>query len=137
MEKNEKLCGNFQQYYAEESDDYAEKTPDYAAISKFLKLFPWLFRMYIILVNVLPRIKLLHGMFDLLLPFVDSYFFNPHSFSIVFVRSLVTRHLIGRGTLDTESLQTRTQAHHQKMHGTPGGLKLFANEKACFGRCFG
>ena len=31
--KNWKLCGNFWQYYAEESDDYAEKTPDYAEIS--------------------------------------------------------------------------------------------------------
>ena len=33
-EKNGKLCANFQQYYAEESDDYAEKMPDYAEISK-------------------------------------------------------------------------------------------------------
>ena len=32
--KNGKLCGNFRQYYAEESDDYAEKTTDYAEISK-------------------------------------------------------------------------------------------------------
>ena len=29
VEKNEKLCGNFRPYYAEESDDYAEKMPDY------------------------------------------------------------------------------------------------------------
>ena len=34
MEKNGKLCGNFRQYYAEESDDYAEKMPDYAEITK-------------------------------------------------------------------------------------------------------
>ena len=32
-EKNEKLCGNFGQYYAEESANYAEKTTDYAEIS--------------------------------------------------------------------------------------------------------
>ena len=32
--KNGKLCVNFQQYYAEESDDYAEKMPD---MRKFLK----------------------------------------------------------------------------------------------------
>ena len=38
-EKNEELRGNFWQYYAEVSDDYAE-------ISKLLiKLFPWLFQM--------------------------------------------------------------------------------------------
>ena len=55
VRKNEKLCGNFRQYYAEESDDYAEKTPDYAEISKLRNLFPWLFRTYKILVNVLPR----------------------------------------------------------------------------------
>ena len=32
-EKNEKLCGNLGQYYAEESANYAEKTTDYAEIS--------------------------------------------------------------------------------------------------------
>ena len=32
--KDEKLCGNFQQYYAKESDVYAEKMPDYVEISK-------------------------------------------------------------------------------------------------------
>ena len=32
--KNGKLCRNFWQYYVEESDDYAEKMPDYAEISK-------------------------------------------------------------------------------------------------------
>ena len=36
-EKNGKLSGNFWQYYAEESDDYGEKTPDYAEISKINK----------------------------------------------------------------------------------------------------
>ena len=30
-EKNNKLCGNFQEHYAEESVDYAENTLDYAA----------------------------------------------------------------------------------------------------------
>ena len=28
VRENGKLCRNFWQYYAEESDDYAEKTPD-------------------------------------------------------------------------------------------------------------
>ena len=48
--------GNFWQYYEEVSDDYAEKTPDYAEFSTLIKLFPWLFQRYKILVNVLPRI---------------------------------------------------------------------------------
>ena len=56
MEKNAKLCGNFRQYYAEESDDYAEKMQDYVEISKLIKLFCWLFQTYKILVNVLLRI---------------------------------------------------------------------------------
>ena len=43
MRKNGKLCGNFRQYYAEESDDYAEKTPDYAEISKINKAVPLAF----------------------------------------------------------------------------------------------
>ena len=34
--KNEKLCGNFGQYYAEESANYAEKTTDYAEIKEHL-----------------------------------------------------------------------------------------------------
>ena len=42
-EKNGKLCGNFRQYYAEESDDYAEKTPDYAEICKINKVVPLAF----------------------------------------------------------------------------------------------
>jgi len=33
------ICRNFWQYYAEESDDYAEKMPDYTEISK-IKSFP-------------------------------------------------------------------------------------------------
>ena len=48
---------------------------------KFLKLiksFPWLFPLYKTHVNVLPIILFLYGMFDLLLPFVDS-------FSILFI----------------------------------------------------
>ena len=32
--KSGKLCGNFKQYYAEVSDDYTEKTPNYAEICK-------------------------------------------------------------------------------------------------------
>ena len=35
--KKGKLCGNFRQYYAEESEDYAEKTP-VQIMRKFLKL---------------------------------------------------------------------------------------------------
>ena len=34
-EKNEKLCGNFGQYYAEESANYAEKTTNYAEFSRW------------------------------------------------------------------------------------------------------
>ena len=37
-----KSCGNFRQYYAEESDDYAEKTLDYAEISSVNKVVPLL-----------------------------------------------------------------------------------------------
>ena len=37
MEKNNKLCGNFQEHYAEESVDYAENTLDYA--ENFFHLF--------------------------------------------------------------------------------------------------
>ena len=31
--------------------------------------------------------------------------------------------------MDTESVKTRTQANHQKMHGTPGGLKIIVYEQ--------
>ena len=41
--KNWKLRGNFQQYYAEESDDYVEKTPDYAEISQINRVVPLAF----------------------------------------------------------------------------------------------
>ena len=41
--KNGKLCGNFRQYYTEESDDHAEKMPDYAEISKINKVVPLAF----------------------------------------------------------------------------------------------
>ena len=43
MEKNWKLWRNVRQYYTEESDDYAEKTPDYAEISKINKVVPLAF----------------------------------------------------------------------------------------------
>jgi len=93
VEKNENLCGNFWQYYEEESDDYAEKTPDYAEktpdyaeISKSCSLQ----------VNVVARILVLYDMLEHLLLFVDRSFFVQHTFSIVFivefVPSLVTRH---------------------------------------------
>ena len=42
--------------YAEESDNYAEKTPDYAQISKINKVLPLVFQTYKIHVNILPRI---------------------------------------------------------------------------------
>ena len=42
-EKNWKLCENFRQYYAEESDDYAENMPDYAEISKINRVAPLAF----------------------------------------------------------------------------------------------
>ena len=81
MEKNGKLCGNFWQYYADESDDYAKKMPDYAEISKKkTKLFPWLFSMYKIHLNVLPIILVLYYI---------RYFFVQRSFSIVFVVKFV------------------------------------------------
>ena len=47
---------------------------------KLIKLFPWLFPTYKIHVNILPRILVLYDMFDILLPFVDRYFFIQHSF---------------------------------------------------------
>ena len=35
--------------------------------------------------------------------------------------------------MDTESLKTRTQAHHQKMHRTPGGkIKIVYEQKGMF-----
>ena len=58
--------------------NYAEKTPEYNFVPRVsLKLFPWLFSMYIkkIHFNVLPRILVLYDMFDFLLPFMDRYFF--------------------------------------------------------------
>ena len=45
---------------------------------KFIKLFPWLFPAYKMHINVWPRISVL--MFDLLLPFMDRYFFIQRSF---------------------------------------------------------
>ena len=59
-----------------------EKMPDYAEISKFklIKMSPWLFPTYKIYVNVLLRILVLYDMFDILLPFMDRYFFFQHSF---------------------------------------------------------
>ena len=41
--KTGKLCRNFRQYYAEESDDYVKKTPDYAKICKINKVVPLAF----------------------------------------------------------------------------------------------
>ena len=43
MEKIGKLCGNVRQYKADESDDYAEKMPDNAEISKINKPVPLAF----------------------------------------------------------------------------------------------
>ena len=41
--KSGKLCGTSMQYYVEVSDDYVEKTPDYAEICKINKVVPWAF----------------------------------------------------------------------------------------------
>ena len=41
--KSGKLCGTSMQYYVEVSDDYVEKTPDYAKICKINKVVPWAF----------------------------------------------------------------------------------------------
>ena len=74
--KNGKLCGNFRQYYVEVSDDYAE-------ISKLNKVLPSLgfFQHNIkIHVNIVPRILVLYDTFDILLPFVDRYFFVQRRF---------------------------------------------------------
>ena len=57
---------------------------------KLMKLFPWLFPTYKIHINVLPRIPVLNFMFDLLLPFMDRYFFVQRSFPQT-VRSLRCR----------------------------------------------
>ena len=54
-------------------------------ISKINKTVPLAFSMYKMYFNVLPRILVLSDMFDLLLPFMDRYFFVQSSFSIVFV----------------------------------------------------
>ena len=71
--------------------------PAYAEISKINKTVPLaFFNVYIeyIYFNILPRILVLYDMFNLLMPFMNRYFFVQHSFSIVFVakfvRSLVT-----------------------------------------------
>ena len=68
---------------------------------KLIKLFPWLFFN---VQNILPRILVLYDLWPSQLPFMDRYFFVQCSFSLVlFVQSLVTRHEIGRGKLDTRS----------------------------------
>ena len=48
---------------------------------KLIKLFHWLFPTYKINVNILLRMLVLYAMFDLLLPFVDRYFFIQHSYA--------------------------------------------------------
>ena len=47
---------------------------------KLIKLFPWLFPTYKVHVYISPRISVLYFMFDLLLPFMDRYFFIQSSF---------------------------------------------------------
>ena len=65
---------------------------------KLIKLFPWLFPTYKIPVKILLRILVLYDVFDILLPFVDRYFFVqcsfffPIVFVVEFVPSLVTSH---------------------------------------------
>ena len=61
-----------------ESDDYAEKTLDYAEICKINKVVPWAFFQGI--KNILPITSVLCFMFDLLLPIMDRYFFVQRSF---------------------------------------------------------
>ena len=61
--KDARLCGNFY---------------------NLIKLLPWLFPTYKTHVNVLPIILVLYNTFDLLLPFVDMYFFIQCNFSMVF-----------------------------------------------------
>jgi len=58
---------------------------------KLMKLFSWLFSTYKTHINVLPRISVLYDMFDLLLPFVDRYFFVQRSFSPGFSHSFRCR----------------------------------------------
>ena len=77
---------------------------------KLIKLFPLHFPTYKIHVNVSPTISGLYFMFDLLLPFMDRYvFLRSTQFSIVyvveFVRSLVTRHYMGRVPLSNKTLE--------------------------------
>ena len=54
-------------------------------ISKINKTVPLAFSVYKMHFNVLPRILVLSGMFDLSPTFMDRYFFVQSSFSIVFV----------------------------------------------------
>ena len=61
--KDARLCGNFY---------------------NLITLLPWLFPTYKTHVNVLPIILVLYDPFDLLLPFVDTYFFVQRNFSMVF-----------------------------------------------------
>ena len=93
---------------------------------KLIKLFPWLFSTYKIYVNVLPRILVLYDMFDILLPFVDRYFFVQRSLS------KLSNQPLNRTRKTGNRKKKLTQAHHQKTNGTPGGLKLFTNKKRVF-----
>ena len=74
-------------------------------------------------------------MFDLLLPFGQVFLRSTQFFH--FSSKLSNLALNRTRKLDTGKPKTRTQAHHQKMHGTPGGLNLSTNKNACFGRIFG
>ena len=120
--KDARLCGNFY---------------------NLITLLPWLFPTYKTHVNVLPIILVLYDPFDLLLPFVDTYFFVQRNFSMVFegfrccVCPKLSNQALIRDEKKLDTTRTRTQAHHKKTHRTPGGLKLFTNEKTCFRRCFG
>ena len=92
---------------------------------KLIKLFP-LFFPHIKYVNILPKILVLYDTFDLLMPFVDRYFFALLSFSIVFVVPKFSKQALN------QTRKTRTQAHHRKMHETPGGFKLFTSKMRVF-----
>ena len=97
---------------------------------KLIKLFPWLFSTYKIYVNVLPRILVLYDMFDILLPFVDRYFFVQRSLSKLSNQPLNRTRKTGHRKNKTNP--GPSQAHLQRTRGTPGGLKLLTNEKRVF-----
>ena len=76
--------------------NYAEKKPDYAEISKINKVVPLAFS------NVF-----IHDMFDLLLPFLDTYFFVQRSFPIAFFPKLSNKALNWTRKPEVQRLEPR------------------------------